>query len=383
MNRILVLGVSLIALVASADAGAWGKTGHRVTGQIAERYLSDAARAEVRRILGVEDLAESSTWPDFMRSDPSPFWQRESSPFHYVTVPPGKTYAEVGAPPQGDAVTALARFRATLEDPDAKIADQQLALRFIVHLVSDLHQPLHAGNGSDRGGNDFTVVFYGDVTNLHSVWDSGLVDEEQLSYTEYSDWLLRRITDAQALGWMQTDPEVWIAESVAIRDRIYPAAGASLRQYRADVATPARGLGVKSRRAGSRCALEVREHVGPRRCHRALADIQQPVPDLGYAERMSPHAHQLDTDVIGQDGVGHEFQRYRVGFEIVERILRQGYRVHVGRQYAVRLGKGHRLAVGAVRAPETRHLRAEEPGVERFLSADHADVPVEVRTDFL
>ena len=87
-----------------------------------------------------------------MRSNPEHFWQEVAGPFHYVTIPEGKTYAEVGAPDEGDSVTALAQFRKVLLDPKASREQKQLALRFTVHIIGDLHQPLHAGNGTDRGG---------------------------------------------------------------------------------------------------------------------------------------------------------------------------------------------------------------------------------------
>ena len=230
--RFLAPLASLAIAFSPAPALAWGKTGHRVIGAIAQRHLSLQAAAGVKRILGVETLAEASTWPDFMRSDPSEFWQHQASPWHYVTVPQGKTYAEVGAPPEGDAVTALTRFSATVRDPRATLADKQLALRFITHLVGDLHQPLHAGNGTDKGGNDVSVTFAGKPTNLHAVWDSGLVDEEQLSYSEMADWLGARITPRDVRAWSTTDPGVWITESAALRDRIYPAKGETSLSFR-------------------------------------------------------------------------------------------------------------------------------------------------------
>lgn len=210
------------AMLLPAQAWGWGKTGHRVIGRIAEPYLTPAARAGVRSILGPETMTEASNWPDFMRSDPSEFWQHTASPWHYVTVPKGKTYAQVGAPPEGDGVTALQRFSATVRDPRASLADKKPALRFIIHIVGDLQQPLHAGNGQDKGGNDVKVTFLGRPTNLHAVWDSGLMDDEQLSYTEMADWLGARITTADAKAWSSADPRVWIAESAALRDQIYP-----------------------------------------------------------------------------------------------------------------------------------------------------------------
>lgn len=217
-----LLAAAMLTLCAATPAFAWGKTGHRVTGAIAEQYLSDEARREIAAILGVEDLAEASNWPDFMKSHPDRFWERTSYPWHWVTVPRGKHYSDVGAPPEGDAVFALDKFRKVLLDASSSLEDRQLALRFIVHLIGDLHQPLHAGNGRDAGGNRFIVTFFGETRNLHSVWDSGIIDQEQLSYTELTHWLSRQITDEQVEAWHSTDPVVWVTESTVIRDQIYP-----------------------------------------------------------------------------------------------------------------------------------------------------------------
>ena len=96
---------------------------------------------------------------------------------------------------EGDALEALDRFTATLQDPNASRADKQLALRFVVHLVGDLHQPLHVGKCCDKGGNDVKVKWFGKPTNLHAVWDSALVDDEQLSFTELAAKLERHISN--------------------------------------------------------------------------------------------------------------------------------------------------------------------------------------------
>ena len=168
-------------------------------------------------------MAEASTWPDFMRSDESEFWHKESPNFHFVTVPAGKTYAEVGPPPEGDALTALDKYSRIARDKDAALADRQLALRLVIHIVEDLHQPLHCGNGTDRGGNQVTVTFMDVPTNLHSVWDERMIDAELLSHSEWAEWLGRRITPALAREWMAAGPLDWVAESVALRDTLYPA----------------------------------------------------------------------------------------------------------------------------------------------------------------
>lgn len=213
----------LCSALPAAPALAWGATGHRVTGAVADRYLSGVARANVELLLGSEGLAQAATWPDDMRSDPAEFWQKTASPYHYVTVPTGKTHAEVGAPPEGDSVTALARFAQILRDPNASLADRRLALRFTIHIIGDLHQPLHAGRPGDRGGNDVKVSWFGEPTNLHSVWDSKMIDSRQLSHSELAGWLAGAITPDQVIAWSNPDPEAWIAESVALRETVYPA----------------------------------------------------------------------------------------------------------------------------------------------------------------
>jgi len=223
---------ALILSLTPAPALAWGKTGHRVVGQIADAHLTSKARAAVRRILGTETMAEASNWPDFMKSDASPFWQKTASAWHYVTLPAGKTYDQVGAPPEGDAITALDRFSATLRDRKASREDKRMALRFIIHIVGDLAQPLHNGNGTDRGGNDLKVTWFGKPTNLHSVWDSLLVDDEQLSYSEMATWLNARIKPTDVKAWSSADPTAWMADSVFVRDHVYPPAGDTALGYR-------------------------------------------------------------------------------------------------------------------------------------------------------
>ncbi|MBL4680263.1 MAG: hypothetical protein JKY88_06010 [Pseudomonadales bacterium] len=113
-------------------------------------------------------------------------------------------------------------FQKILLGKKASQSEKQLALRFTIHLIGDLHQPLHAGNGTDRGGNDRKIKFFWDDSNLHRVWDSGMIDQKKLSYTEWTSWLNEKITPSNITDWQQTDPRVWIRESANIRDRIYP-----------------------------------------------------------------------------------------------------------------------------------------------------------------
>jgi hypothetical protein len=220
MKALLVAAVA--ASLVPSPALAWGKTGHRVVAAIADTQLSGLARAHVMEILGgAESLDEAANWPDEMRANPSPFWQKTATPWHYVTLN-GTTYDH--APPEGDALEALSHFRAVLRDPKASLADKQLALRFIVHLVGDLHQPLHAGKCCDKGGNDVKVTWFGKPTNLHAIWDSSIVDEEQLSFMELAAQLERHTSERDVIAWWDANPRHWISESAQIRDSIYPTA---------------------------------------------------------------------------------------------------------------------------------------------------------------
>jgi hypothetical protein len=169
-----------------------------------------------------------------MRSDPSTFWQKTATPWHYVTLN-GTTYDH--APLEGDALVALDHFKRVLQDPKASLADKQLALRFIIHLVGDLHQPLHVGKCCDKGGNDVKVTWFGKPTNLHAVWDSSLPDEEQLSYSELAAKLERHLSDRQLIQWFDINPRDWIRESAELRDTLYPTA--------ADMPKPKKGEELK------------------------------------------------------------------------------------------------------------------------------------------
>lgn len=254
--KTLILAGIIVASTYSHSVLAWGQTGHRVSGQIAELYLNRDARMAVQSILDNEGLAEISTYADENKSNPAPFWQDVAGPYHYVTVPAGKTYDEVGAPTEGDSLTAIKMYTKTLKDQQSTRADKQLALKMLVHIIGDLHQPLHAGNGTDRGANDVKVEFFWEESNLHRVWDSGLIDRTQLSFTELYTFLAPKISAEKAAAWHTIDPLVYIQESVAIRDTIYPEGDRLSWQYLYDH-TPTMKL--RLQQAGVRIAAHLNE----------------------------------------------------------------------------------------------------------------------------
>ena len=223
MKRLAAL-LALSAL-AAAPAAAWGPVGHRITAQIAQDNVSGQTRARIAQILGHEELPEAATWPDEQRSNPDAFWQTTSYPWHFVTIPVGQAAEHLEHPSEGDAETALESFTAVLRDPAASPEDKARALRFVVHIVGDLHQPLHVGKPGDRGGNDVKVKWFDDpvVQNLHWVWDEGMIRRQELSFSEYAARLEARMTAEQVVAWWNVEPDTWMAESAALRDRIYPA----------------------------------------------------------------------------------------------------------------------------------------------------------------
>ncbi len=222
MKRLAAL-LALSAL-AAAPAAAWGPVGHRITAQIAQDNVSGQTRARIAQILGHEELPEAATWPDEQRSNPDAFWQTTSYPWHFVTLPVGQAPEHLEHPSEGDAETALESFTAVLRDPAASPEDKARALRFVVHIVGDLHQPLHVGKPGDRGGNDVKVRWFDDpvVQNLHWVWDEGMIRRQELSFSEYAARLEARMTAEQVVAWWNVEPDAWMAESAALRDRIYP-----------------------------------------------------------------------------------------------------------------------------------------------------------------
>ena len=223
--RLLPALCAAAALVMPGAAQAWGPTGHRVAAELADRFICGQTRLEIRELLGAETLPDAANWPDYMRMSPDPYWHDESYNWHFVTIPEGQSYAQTGAPPEGDAVTALAQSRATVLDRSAPLEDRRAALRMIVHFVGDLNQPLHAGNATDRGGNDEIVTLRGEETNLHAVWDRALIEMEEMSYREWADYLQAQITSEQAIAWSGTDPVAWADESRSLHSQIYPADG--------------------------------------------------------------------------------------------------------------------------------------------------------------
>ncbi len=162
---------------------AWGPTGHRAIGQIAENYLSQKAKRTIRSLLGEHNLAYWSNYADAIRSDKR---YKKYNTWHYVDFK-GMDYARAVKNPQGDVVQAIKKCIEILKNSESLTADKIFYLKLLIHFVGDLHQPLHVGRQEDLGGNLIKVKWFGEDSNLHRVWDEDMIDCYKMSYTELAD----------------------------------------------------------------------------------------------------------------------------------------------------------------------------------------------------
>lgn len=155
-----------------ALAFAWGSEGHQVIASLAEKQLSEPARTAIAKLLALEPgatLISISTWADEHRNP-------ATGPWHYVNFPRETcTYDAARDCPDGKCVVAIIDRQMKVLASDAPDQERLTALKYLVHFVGDVHQPLHAGYGDDRGGNTFQLQAFMKGTNLHAVWDTGMI----------------------------------------------------------------------------------------------------------------------------------------------------------------------------------------------------------------
>lgn len=211
--RLITLLFILIVSVFS-----FGKTGHRIVGQIAFNQLSPEAKKEIQKLLGHSNIAMVSNWADFIKSDKS--W-RHAGDWHYQTVPDSLSVEASRGHFKGNLLNKISEFRGILADDSVSKEEKTIALKFLIHLIGDLHQPLHVGNGKDRGGNQISVEWFRKKTNLHSVWDSKMIDDQQLSYKEYASYLEDISSEEMRKEWASSSVSDWAEESKSLRSNVY------------------------------------------------------------------------------------------------------------------------------------------------------------------
>jgi hypothetical protein len=224
MRRFALLAVAMA--VNTPPGFGWGEEGHRLVVRIAETLMTPAARAQVQATLTPgESLEDLASWADQIRQS-----RPETYNWHFVDIPLDSAGLDMQRDcPQGNCVIAkISDFRTGWLKPAATPASRREALLFLVHFAGDLHQPLHCENNDDKGGNEVSVEFLGASTNLHALWDSGLLrampGEDQLFKT-----LSQAITPDMVSSWSSGTVEEWAGESFQIaRTTVYgllPAAG--------------------------------------------------------------------------------------------------------------------------------------------------------------
>lgn len=175
-----------ILLLTTGTSLSWGAAGHSIVAELAERRLTAHALSEIGSLLGGrKSLASLSSWADEVQTV-----RPATRNWHFVNIPfeaPGyDAERDCAARPGGDCIVkAIERMRTALADRTRPKPERLEALMFLVHLVADVHQPMHCVDRGDAGGTLVTVSFFGQTTSLHSVWDVGLIERRTFYWGEY------------------------------------------------------------------------------------------------------------------------------------------------------------------------------------------------------
>lgn len=217
-RTLAIIGIITLVIGPARQALAWGRMAHRASTRLAETRLTPKARALIRELLEPgESLADASTWADENnQSIPG------SAAWHYVNVPISASSYSARDCHDDCVVSRFEEFRRILADPRAPKPRRRMALRYVVHLVEDAHQPMHVGDRRDRGGNNLQLQFFrDDSTNLHQVWDSGLLRNGYRNERELVDDLIDLARSPEARDWTRGRVEDWVNESLEAARQAY------------------------------------------------------------------------------------------------------------------------------------------------------------------
>lgn len=215
MKKLIVLCLGLLFV---RDTFAWGQKGHDVTAYIAECHLTPQAAARVSEVLGGYSPVYFSNWLD-SASHTSEYAYTKT--WHYLNVDEGETLESMSRNPDGDVLQAVTDLVAKLKRGGLTPSEEALNLKMLIHLVGDMHCPMHGGHLSDLGGNRVKVLYFGSDTNLHSVWDTSLVESaHRWSYTEWREQI-DRLSDEEAAAEAAGDPVDWMRQTLELCTEIY------------------------------------------------------------------------------------------------------------------------------------------------------------------
>ena len=198
----------------------WGWDAHKMVCAIAWWDMEDATRQEISELLAVDGrydrFLESCLWADEVRGRDAAYDRWTTA--HYVNLPRGATEFDI----ERDCGNTFCVVEGIIEARNVLVAYSDIdrerldALRFLSHMIGDIHQPLHAGYADDRGGNDTRITLFGNDTNLHSAWDWGLIDHTGTPWMDYASELYFDISESERAEWASDDPGSWSVESFEI-----------------------------------------------------------------------------------------------------------------------------------------------------------------------
>lgn len=221
MNILRNIALTAAAAIAALPSFSWGQKGHDTVAFIAECHLSPEAKQAAEKLLGGKSIVYYSNWLDNASHTPEYAY---SKTWHYKNIDADETFENAKVNDKGDIIVALRDQIKILSDTSATDADRSLALKMVVHFLGDIHQPMHLGHASDLGGNRWNVKYFRSPRNLHSVWDSNLVESaHKWSYTEWQQQIDRATPEeAEAILAIDT-PEGWAQETYEIAKKVYEA----------------------------------------------------------------------------------------------------------------------------------------------------------------
>ena len=213
-------GLTLAVMALTAlSAFPWGQKGHDTVAFIAENHLTPTAREKAEKLIGGKSIIYYSNWLDNASHTPEYAFTKT---WHYKNVDADETFRSAYKEPKGDVVRAINEQAEILRNPEATDSAKTLALKIVVHLVGDIHQPMHLGRRSDLGGNRVNVKFFKSPVNLHGVWDSRILESgHKWSYSEWQQQIDRATPEETFEILSLNNADKWGEETYGIAKKIY------------------------------------------------------------------------------------------------------------------------------------------------------------------
>ena len=201
-----------VLIIIANTSFAYGPIGHRAIAKIADSYLTETAKNQIKDLLDGDGIVIVSTFADEIKSDKTYDYTQM---WHYVNANDGESYEHSHKNPDGDIITAIYKCVEVLKDSKSSKEEKAFRLKMLVHFIGDLHQPLHTGRSEDLGGNKIKVKWFKKDTNLHRVWDSDMIKSQEMSYSEIAATMKRppyidveKIASGDVISWYNESKEL-------------------------------------------------------------------------------------------------------------------------------------------------------------------------------